>query len=95
MNNNIVLPPQWVADFIDGEWCFHDSIVKNKTMKTGFEVQLQFSISQHIRDAELMNRFIKFFNCGYIAFDGPSKVQFRIRSINHIENNLLPFLVEN
>ena len=40
------LTSQWVTGFIDGEGCFHVSIVKNKTMKTGFEVQLQFSITQ-------------------------------------------------
>jgi LAGLIDADG endonuclease len=64
-------------------------------MKTDFEVQLQFSITQHIRDCALMLQFIQFCNCGYIAADGPLKVQYRIRGISQIENHLLPFLVEN
>lgn len=64
-------------------------------MKTGYEVQLQFSITQHIRDYALMLLFTKFFNCGYIAADGPLKVQYRIRSISQIENHLLPFLADN
>ena len=93
--NYTILPPQWVAGFIDGEGCFHVSIVNNKTMKTGYEVQLQFSITQHIRDTALMVLFINFFNCGYIAADGPLKVQYRIRSISQIENHLLPFLADN
>jgi hypothetical protein len=50
-------------------------------MKTGFKVQLQFSITQHVRDYELMLQFIK--------------VQYRIRGITQIENHLLPFLTDN
>jgi hypothetical protein len=59
--NSTIFPPQWVAGFIDGEGCFHVAIVNNKSMKTGFEVQLQFSITQHIRDCALMLQFIQFF----------------------------------
>jgi hypothetical protein len=64
-------------------------------MKTGYEVRLEFSITQHVRDAELMSLFKILFNCGYLAFDGPLKVQFRIRSLKQIEDNLLPFLANN
>jgi hypothetical protein len=65
-------------------------------MKTGYEVRLEFSITQHVRDAELMSLFIIFFfNCGYLASDGSLKVQFRIRSLKQIEDNLLPFLANN
>jgi len=95
MNNNSNLNPQWVAGFIDGEGCFHVSIIPNNTMRTGYEVRLEFSISQHVRDAALMSLFLLFFNCGYLASDGPSKVQFRIRSLKQIEDNLLPFLANN
>lgn len=95
MSNNSNLNPQWIAGFIDGEVCFHVSIVENDTMRTGYEVRLEFSISQHVRDTALMSLFILFFNCGYLAFDGPTKVQFRIRSIKQIEDNLLPFLANN
>jgi hypothetical protein len=93
--NNTIFPPQWVAGFIDGEGCFHVALINSKKMKTGFEVQLQFSIAQHVRDYNLMLQFIKFFNCGYIAADGPWKVQYRIRGITQIENHLLPFLIDN
>ena len=94
-NNNTNLTAQWVTGFIDGEGCFHVSIAKSNQVKLGFEVQLQFSITQHIRDLLLMQQFPIFFNCGYILNDGPNKVQFRIRSISQIENNLLPFFETN
>lgn len=93
--NNSVLNPNWVTGFIDGEGCFHVAISKNKTLRLGYQVQLQFSITQHIKDIKLMSEFVTFFNCGYIASDGPLKVQFRIRDINHIKENLIPFLDDN
>lgn len=56
--NNNILHPQWVVGFIDGEGCFHISVSKNSTMKLGYQVSLEFTITQHIRDKELMNKFV-------------------------------------
>lgn len=55
-------------------------------------MQLQFSITQHIRDAALMQSIQEFFGCGYIVNDGATKKQFRIRGFNDISNTLIPFL---
>jgi len=46
---------------------------------------LQFTITQHIRDAELMTRIKEHFSCGYLTKDGTTKLQFRIRGINDLE----------
>ena len=48
-------------------------------MKTGYQVMLQFTITQHIRDELMMMKLIEFFGCGYLAKDGLTKVQYRIR----------------
>jgi hypothetical protein len=61
-------------------------------MKLGFQVTLEFVITQHIRDALLMQKLVDFFNCGYLAKDGPTKYQFRIRNINDLEQHLFPLL---
>jgi hypothetical protein len=77
--NTTVFHPAWVVGFIDGEGTFHVAVQKNSTMALGYQVQLQFAITQHNRDKELMSKFPLFFNCGYIASDGDTKKQFRIR----------------
>lgn len=83
--NPKILHPAWVTGFIDGERTFHVGILTNSTMKLGFQVQLQFAITQHIRDLQLMQKFIPFFgNIGLIVNDGPIKVQYRIRSFKHL-----------
>lgn len=58
-----ILPVYWVVGFIDAEACFHVSVAVNNTMTLGYQVSLEFCISQHIRDRLLMNKFIAFFGC--------------------------------
>jgi hypothetical protein len=90
--NPTILNPIWVVGFIDGEACFHVSVIKNVTMALGYSVSLEFSITQHIRDLLLMEKFVQFFGCGYVIKDAPTKVQFRIRDRADLANHLFPFL---
>lgn len=90
-----ILDPNWVVGFIDGEGCFHVSVSKNNTMKLGYQVSLEFSITQHIRDKELMDKFVDFFGCGYVINDTSMKVQFRIRDRQDLSGKLFPFLDQN
>lgn len=98
-----VLPSaQWVLGFIDGEGCFHVAIQKNNTLRCGYQVQLQFCITQHIQDRELMDQLILFCfslwgkeGVGTVNSDGPLKVQYRIRGMDDLEYHLFPFLEKN
>lgn len=90
-----VLNPNWIVGFIDGEGCFHVSVSKNKSMKLGYQVSLEFSITQHIRDKELMNKLVDFFGCGYVINDTPMKLQYRIRDRKDLSERLFPFLDQN
>jgi hypothetical protein len=55
--NNLIHPnpkdrrptPKWMSGFASGEGCFSISLIHNKD-KTRTDVQLKYSISQHIRD---------------------------------------------
>lgn len=83
--NPNIFNPAWVTGFIDGEGTFHVGVLNNKSMALGVQVQLQFAITQHIRDLALMNKFIDFFGgIDLIVNDGPLKVQYRIRSFKHL-----------
>lgn len=82
--NPNILHPAWVTGFIDGEGTFHVGVIKKANMRLGCQVQLQFRITQHIRDIELMKKFIQFFGIGLIVNDGPTKVQYRIRTFKHL-----------
>lgn len=93
LNTNI-FHPAWVTGFIDGEGTFFIDILKNSTMALGYQVQLQFVITQHIRDSALMFKFVDFFGVGYIANDGVTNLQYRIRGYNDFAKGLFPLLDE-
>jgi hypothetical protein len=93
-NNTTIFHPAWVTGFIDGEGTFFVDLLKNKTMALGIQVQLQFSITQHIRDANLMRSLVDFFGAGIVVPDGPTKVQYRIRRFADFEQCLFPLLDE-
>lgn len=44
--NSLSLDNFWLAGFAQADGCFHISIVKSKTHKTGFSIRLEFSIKQ-------------------------------------------------
>lgn len=90
--NQNILHPAWIVGFIDGEGTFHIGINKNKTMKLGYQVILEFVITQHKKDYHLMVKIKDFFNCGYLIKDGPDKYQYRIRALDQLSNNLYPLL---
>ena len=46
-SNKITLDNYWLAGFTQADGCFHISVVKSKTHKTGFSVRLEFSIKQN------------------------------------------------
>ena len=90
--NSNILNPAWVTGFIDGEGTFYCGISPKSDMKIGYQVTLQFVITQHIRDVVLMQKFVDFFNCGYLTKDGLTKYQYRIRNLKDLENHLFPLI---
>jgi hypothetical protein len=92
--NTKIFHPAWVTGFIDGEGTFFVDLLKNSTMALGIQVQLQFVITQHIRDEALMQRFVEFFGTGTLVSDGPTKVQYRIRRFRDFDRCLFPLLDE-
>jgi len=45
--NSLNLDNHWLAGFTQADGCFHISVVKSKTHKTGFSVRLEYSIKQN------------------------------------------------
>lgn len=82
-----------MTGFIDGEGTFYVGIYAKDDMRTGYQVSLEFAITQHVRDLTLMNKLPLFFHCGYVAMNkGKSTCQYRMRNISHLENHLFPLL---
>jgi hypothetical protein len=56
--------PNWLAGFVDAEGCFMVGVKKSSTHKLGYQVQLNFRITQHSRDERLMKSLIQYLGYG-------------------------------
>jgi len=89
----------WLIGFTDGEGSFIVDINKNTTMKTGYQVQLSFIITQHERDLNLLHNIKNFFD-GYGEIktnrgkNGGNVYQYRLRNFDQLNRYIIP-LFEN
>jgi len=66
-------------------------VFKNTTLRLGYQVQLEFSITQHKRDHALLVQLEEFFGCGYVAPDGPLKFKYLVRDLSDLNRVIIPF----
>lgn len=88
-----IADPNWLAGFVDGEGCFYVNTKKAKAYLTGFQVIMTFSITQHVRDELLFNKFIDYLGCGKIekVSTRPNEVRFVVYKFSDILNKIIPF----
>jgi len=92
-NTNIIIRPSWLSGFIDGDGCFYISILKNKTIALGYQVQLCLVVTQHIRDKALLEAIGMYFGSGIVSHQiNTNVVHYRLRDFNTIGDKLLPLL---
>src|SRR5947199_6296196 len=85
-----------IAGFTTAEGCFYVKINKSNTHKSGYQVSLKFSITQHIRDIKLMELIIKNLGTGIIETRGNNlAVDLTITKFSDITNIIIPFFDKN
>lgn len=62
-NTQKIKDPYWLSGFVSGDGCFSISIYKS-SQKSGSQVTLDFRVTQHIRDIELLKNFMSTLGCG-------------------------------
>ena len=99
-----ITDPNWVAGFASGDGSFHVRIIQPKTPKSSVSVILTFSIKLVIREKELLQGLIAFFdlhkpNTKYIYFDkdfvklpqGQPYAAGQVTNIQDITTIIIPF----
>ena len=87
--------PNWFSGFITAEGSFFISLYENEKRKAGYAVSLIFSLSQHIKDLELLERLAKYLGCGVIRkARNRESVEWVITKSEDINLNLIPFLTK-
>jgi hypothetical protein len=91
----------WIVGFVDGEGCFSVSIFKNRTSKYGFQVMLEFVVTQGQKSINVLEDIKSFFGCGSIfvnrRYDNHKEhiYRFCIRSLKDLDEKVIPFFKDN
>lgn len=80
----------WFTGFIDGDGCFFINITKGTT-KIGYVINLNFNVTQHIRDSVLFNFIQKWLGCGTVfEISKDNRVNFVVKKFTDITNIIIP-----
>ncbi len=92
ISNNEKLNPNWVSGFTAGEGCF---LVKATKIESGLKTRilLEFKLTQHSRDRDLMIRLIEIFNCGSVITN-KNAVDYHTAKFSDIIEKIIPFFEE-
>jgi hypothetical protein len=82
--------PHWLSGFTSAEGCFMVRVINSSWKRLGFQVQLVFQISQHVRDELLIRSFTEYFNCGKI-YKRQNVYDFKVTKYLDLTNKILPF----
>jgi LAGLIDADG endonuclease len=61
------LAAEWVVGFVDGEGCFSVPIFRNRSCRSGWQVQPEFAVVQGERSAGVLVALEDFFGCGKVS----------------------------
>ena len=89
------LEAHWVVGFVDGEGCFFVGINPHPEMASGFQVLPEFTVVQHQRDIQLLHALKKFFGCGVVRTNHAERMGYRVRSLDHLMEKIVPFFEEH
>ena len=85
--------PHWLSGFITAEGSFFISLYKDEKRKAGHAVSLVFSLSQHVKDIELLERLAKYLKCGRISeASNRETAEWIVSRSDDINLKLIPFL---
>ena len=79
------LSPDWVVGFVDGEGCFHVSILRHPEMTVGYQVLPEFTVVQHERDVQILYALKRFFGCGVVRRNHGDRWAYRVRKLTCLE----------
>ena len=89
------LDAQWITGFVDGEGCFHVGINPHPEMTAGVQVLPEFTVVQHERDVQVLHALKDYFGCGVVRTNHGDRMAFRVRSVKHLLQHIVPFFVKH
>lgn len=87
------LNPDWVSGFSSGNGGFSIYVKPAKNYVLTEKVYYRFHITQHSKDVELLNLFIKFFGCGIVNVRSnlaTPRCDYIVQDVKSILDNIIP-----
>jgi hypothetical protein len=81
----MTLSNEWISGFVDGEGCFHISVLKHSDMSVGYQVLAEFTVVQHERDKQILFALKEFFMCGVVRRNHGDRWCYRVRKLDHLK----------
>ena len=82
---------KWIVGFTDGEGCFHVALNKNQSMPLKIQLLAEFTITQHEREIETLNKIKEYFNCGVVRKNHGDCLCYRVRGQKNLTEIIKPF----
>ena len=88
--------PYWIAGFTTGEGCFRIRTYKNSKRTLGHTISLQFILTQHSIDSQLISRVKDYLGCGHFRVYSENRpaCEMRVNDIKSIVDIIIPLFQE-
>lgn len=84
--------PFWICGFTEGEGSFYIYLAKNSRLKTGVDVRIGFTLTQHSRDQALLKGLESFFEVGkFYLRSNLLAGDFKVTRLEDLDEKILPF----
>ena len=87
----MILSNEWISGFVDGEGCFHISVLKHSDTSVGYRVFPEFTVVQYERDKQILFALKEFFKCGVVRRDRGDRWCYRVRKLSNLNTLCLFF----
>ena len=84
--------PGWLAGFTSAEGSFMVRVLNSPNHKLNKKIQLEFNLSQHARDEELMKAIANYLKVGSVSLNRNAFV-FRVVNFSELTENILPLFI--
>lgn len=94
ISNSNKLSPGWLAGFTSAEGSFMIRVLNSPNHKLKKKIQLEFNLTQHARDEELMRAIANYFNAGSVSLNRNTFV-FRVVNFSELTEIILPLFINH
>ena len=94
ISNSNKLAPGWLAGFTSAEGSFMVRVLNSPNHKLNKKIQLEFNLSQHARDEELMKAIANYLKVGSVSLNRNAFV-FRVVNFSELTEIILPLFINH